>query len=224
MDDENSRFRSSKPYWRLCAMNDPSGRRGIWYRVLPRDRLDAERDAVVTGRDGFDTLELCAGREGDDSYARIAVGEVITRETMMAIESVLATGAWMIDLNDSFQASDRAVVAFSVVIDRAGYEEPYRKDDALRARVTAARDDGSLAAAGVHLVEDHWGVQTLAVAESIVEASRSTLPQDCVLPAGTNWQARLDAAVAAVGATPEEGKWRVALCVELTKPDPEEDE
>jgi hypothetical protein len=39
----------------LCAaMHCPSGRRGLWFRQNP---------------DG--TLEICAGREGDDAYARI---------------------------------------------------------------------------------------------------------------------------------------------------------
>lgn len=49
-------MRSSEPGWAQVGPLDPTGRRGLWQR-LPDDA----------------TLELCAGREGDDSYVRLSL-------------------------------------------------------------------------------------------------------------------------------------------------------
>ena len=43
--------------WALCAMHDPSGRRGVWYRLFSGG------------------IEICAGREGDDAYYRIMLND-----------------------------------------------------------------------------------------------------------------------------------------------------
>lgn len=73
------RSKSNEPGWILCAMNDPTGRRGIWFRETP------------------EAVELCSGREGDDSFVSIALAEpershllaVLARgESMCSIENV----------------------------------------------------------------------------------------------------------------------------------------
>lgn len=46
-------MRASEDGWQEVVMRDPSGRRGLWMRV--------------TGT----TVELCAGREGDDAYVKL---------------------------------------------------------------------------------------------------------------------------------------------------------
>lgn len=58
--------------WTLVAMNDPAGRRGIWYR---------QPDET--------TLEVCAGREGDDEYLRVAVGDTVTLSVMLSLLGVM---------------------------------------------------------------------------------------------------------------------------------------
>ena len=60
-------------------MHDPAGRRGIWYRESPG------------------VVELCAGRDGDDAYVRIAVGDTVSPEDVGAVLDCLAVGAWMLD-------------------------------------------------------------------------------------------------------------------------------
>jgi len=64
--------RASDPGWVCVGMNDTSARRGVWYR-----------------EDG-DAIELCSGREGDDGYVRLVLPEA----ERLALESVLASGAW----------------------------------------------------------------------------------------------------------------------------------
>jgi hypothetical protein len=63
----------------LAAMNDPSGRRGIWYRC----RTDGNRR----------TLELRGGREGDDVYVKIVEGLPIERDDLQRIADVLSRAA-----------------------------------------------------------------------------------------------------------------------------------
>lgn len=71
-------MRSSQPGWQCASMHDPAGRRGIWFR---------ESAGVV---------ELCAGREGDDWYARLAVGDTLSGAQIAAILECLSVGAWML--------------------------------------------------------------------------------------------------------------------------------
>lgn len=63
--------RSRQSGWVLAVRDDPSGRRGFWYRE--------------TVEDGRHVLELCAGREGDDVYVRLVEGESITVEQLREI-------------------------------------------------------------------------------------------------------------------------------------------
>lgn len=71
-------MRSSEHGWRCASMHDPAGRRGIWFRESPG------------------VVELCAGREGDDWYARIAVGDTVSREQVASLLDCVAVGAWML--------------------------------------------------------------------------------------------------------------------------------
>lgn len=40
---------------------------------------------------------MCAGCEGDDWYARIAVGDTVSWQQVTAVLDCLAVGAWMLD-------------------------------------------------------------------------------------------------------------------------------
>lgn len=66
--------------WTLVAMNDPAGRRGIWYKWAD------------------DTLEVCAGRGGDDDYVRVAAGDTVTPRLLHCLVGVMQTGAWAVQL------------------------------------------------------------------------------------------------------------------------------
>lgn len=67
--------------WNLCSWHDTSERRGIWFR-----------------RTSDGSLEIRAGREGDDEHVVLRSTEVAP-ETIEAIENCLLVGAWMLDLN-----------------------------------------------------------------------------------------------------------------------------
>ena len=56
-----SLLRCEEPGWKLAAMNDPSGRRGIWYRVTENTFGDTV------------SIEICSGREGDDHYVKLDI-------------------------------------------------------------------------------------------------------------------------------------------------------
>ena len=62
--------------WELIAV--PDGRRGLWMR---------------RSSSGF-ILELCAGREGDDAYVKLDIGEPITIEVVHGIVDVLRYLEW----------------------------------------------------------------------------------------------------------------------------------
>lgn len=70
------------PGWRLAAMNDSTGRRGIWYR------FDLTNPT---------SIEICGGREGDDFYVRFVVGQEVAKDTIESVRGILDTGAWMVD-------------------------------------------------------------------------------------------------------------------------------
>lgn len=74
-------MRSSEPGYILAAMNDPSGRRGIWYRQADRS----------------DPIDICGGREGDDAHVTLKIGDVITPRMLFDLEDILSRGAWMVE-------------------------------------------------------------------------------------------------------------------------------
>jgi hypothetical protein len=78
--------RSSEPGYILAAMNDPSGRRGIWYRESPVDE----------GARPLTKIEICGGRGGDDCYISLAIGDVVSPDTLRSLEQILSRGAWMV--------------------------------------------------------------------------------------------------------------------------------
>ena len=69
--------------YECCSMHDPTGRRGIWFR-LPGGPTD------------FTRIEICAGREGDDYHLTLAAGQILTTRDIFELEGVLGTGAWML--------------------------------------------------------------------------------------------------------------------------------
>lgn len=69
----------SLPGFTCAAMNDPTGRRGIWFRTLD------------------DGIEIRAGREGDDVHVILRDGHVMTREQRLELQAALGTGAWMLE-------------------------------------------------------------------------------------------------------------------------------
>lgn len=75
--------------WQLAAMNDPSGRRGIWYRVDP---VVSFNPLDPSGR----TLKLWGGREGDD-YSAVVDELHVGSATFEALVSILETGSWMLE-------------------------------------------------------------------------------------------------------------------------------
>lgn len=79
-------MRFEEPGYKQVSLPDPAGRRGLWIRRTPPHEDD--RDALP------ETIELCAGREGDDDYVKISVGDTITGKTLDALESVVGRIRW----------------------------------------------------------------------------------------------------------------------------------
>lgn len=73
--------RASEPGWECISMHDPSGRRGIWFRVSNQNS----------------TIEICAGREGDDWYSKIEVGKTISIFDICSMVDCLSVGSWMLN-------------------------------------------------------------------------------------------------------------------------------
>lgn len=78
-----------KAGWKCIAMHDPAGRRGVWYRTTPRDVRTDQKIQEPVG-----TIEMCAGREGDDAYVIIAVGTVMDERKMYDLLSLLEYGLY----------------------------------------------------------------------------------------------------------------------------------
>lgn len=72
--------RASEPGWKCISMHDPSGRRGVWFRVNSQNS----------------TIEICAGREGDDWYSKIEVGNIISINDIKNLAECLSVGSWML--------------------------------------------------------------------------------------------------------------------------------
>lgn len=81
--------RASQPGYVLAGMNDITGRRGIWYRY---DKVQQ-------------CIEICGGREGDDSYVKFQAGKVVSEEDIKSAEEVFSTGAWMVEEQGEHQSS-----------------------------------------------------------------------------------------------------------------------
>jgi hypothetical protein len=78
---------SSRQRHRTCRAFDPG-----WVRIGRYDRPRRRSLWVRTAEDG--TIELCAGREGDDSYTRIEPDE------HMGLRDIIDTQTWMVDIDD----------------------------------------------------------------------------------------------------------------------------
>ncbi len=77
--------RAMQPGWQRLAKPDP--RRGMWaYGLDPPTQLQV--------------LELCAGREGDDAYVRLEVGQVLDHKTMADLADVLDFLRYASDMAD----------------------------------------------------------------------------------------------------------------------------
>ena len=72
--------------YECCSMHDPTGRRGIWFR-LPG------------GATNFNEIEICAGLEGDDYRLTLTAGQTLTTKDIFQLHSALDTGAWMLEDN-----------------------------------------------------------------------------------------------------------------------------
>lgn len=75
--------------WGLIVLPDPAQRRGLWFRL----------------QDG--ALELCSGREGDDCYARLSIGDHLTEKVFVDLIEVLTSLRWAADLRgDNYETSN----------------------------------------------------------------------------------------------------------------------
>ena len=75
-------MRASKPGWNLVAMHDPAGRRGIWMRH----------------NEDKQTVEICAGREGDDMYIKLTSHTFVSPADIQMLQQIMLAGIWSIDL------------------------------------------------------------------------------------------------------------------------------
>jgi len=78
-------MRSNEPGWELTIDGDHD-RRGLWVRKTPG------------------LLEICAGREGDDAYVALRVGEAITEHHLVLLEDVLDTAAFALEVGEDNRA------------------------------------------------------------------------------------------------------------------------
>jgi hypothetical protein len=67
-----------KDTWICCSMHDKSERRGIWYRKIK------------------DQIQICAGREGDDEFISVTVGDTFTEKHLITLVRCLKIGDWML--------------------------------------------------------------------------------------------------------------------------------
>lgn len=64
-------LRCNEPGWIMLAC--PDGRRGVWMRVEN------------------DTIELCAGKEGDEDYLKLQLREPVTKKHIQTAQDILET-------------------------------------------------------------------------------------------------------------------------------------
>jgi len=95
--------RTADKTWRLVAMHDPAGRRGLWFKT----RYD--------NRGNFYGIELCSGREGDDAYASFLRDQVPTHVGLMALIDVLSRAEMMCECyfeqRDAYRRDDPTLAA-----------------------------------------------------------------------------------------------------------------
>lgn len=85
-------MRLDEPGWRCAAMHDPSGRRGLWYRDVRMGPEPTHLELLHPGpRVG---VEVCAGREGDDAFVALAVGQTLAAADVAALAECLARAAF----------------------------------------------------------------------------------------------------------------------------------
>ena len=65
-------------------MHDPQGRRGLWAHV------EANADASPTVPLKPLSIQMCAGREGDDAFVNIKLGDVVDTAMLQALADVIA--------------------------------------------------------------------------------------------------------------------------------------
>ena len=90
--------RCMEPGWLSIALHDPASRRGVWARLTRRDGsygdgFEAHHDVAV--------IELCAGREGDDAYARLELGQLLNERNLASLWDVMITGMWILESHES---------------------------------------------------------------------------------------------------------------------------
>lgn len=79
VEEENcSCMRCEKPGYVQLAR--PDGRRGVWARAMG------------------DEINICAGREGDDVFLSLKVGEVVGERHVKLFGEILQTYAWSLQL------------------------------------------------------------------------------------------------------------------------------
>lgn len=102
-----STHRASEPGWSLVGeMLDPAGRRGVWYRTTP----------VTCYGETITRLEICAGREGDDNYAVLLLGETVNDRTLHEFADALNTGEWCVSLRNDKRQFDVTVLDRAVTV------------------------------------------------------------------------------------------------------------
>ena len=90
-DIKHDTMRCTLPGFEPLAMHDPSGRRGLWARTI------IEGGEVLVPKEGYcinppvcEAVEIIAGREGDDAYVKLRVGETITQQKMNALLQLIS--------------------------------------------------------------------------------------------------------------------------------------
>jgi hypothetical protein len=66
--EERIMRRCDESAWVKIGATCSAGRRSLWLRV----NYKSDANPLVTLQDEVESFELCAGREGDDSYVKIA--------------------------------------------------------------------------------------------------------------------------------------------------------
>lgn len=92
----------------------PDGRRGLW-----------EREGKCGGCDA-PTVEYCAGREGDDAYVRLVVGELVTGDLLAALGDVMATAGWAVEMAEEDRKAVNDCPACTELRGQAEEEYPLR--------------------------------------------------------------------------------------------------
>ncbi len=89
-------LRKDEPGWEEIGLFDHAGRRGLWLRrqpPMPENTLRVDAPIV-------EQIEVCAGREGDDDYVKLTVGDTLTTHQLAALEGVFTTVQWALELDD----------------------------------------------------------------------------------------------------------------------------